>query len=371
MSYNSGARAVLRDQEPLDRESLRAKFLRDAGWGDAQVAPLAGDASTRSYYRVTGSQGRAVLMDAPPAAESAPCPPDADEDARRLLGYNAIARLAGPDSRAFAALAEWLCDAGFSAPHVLSADYNSGYLLLEDLRDDLFAKVIAQGESPRPLYEAAIDVLVNLHSHDAPKIAEGCGASHPILTYDILALTAEVDLLLDWYVPAATGSPASDTARNELQRLWHEAWACLPPSPSIARVGLIDFQDALAGHPAYDLVSLLTDARRDVESDIARDMLERYIIARGGEADFNEGAFRTAYALLSIQRNAKILGIFARLWKRDGKPKYLGYLPRVWQYVESDLSYPALTALKDWFAVHIPTEERGDWLQKRYNEENK
>jgi aminoglycoside/choline kinase family phosphotransferase len=363
-----------------ERAAAITAFLRAADWEGAEARPLAGDASTRRYVRLKRGKESALLMDAPPKAESAPCPPDADEAARRQLGYNAIARLAGPDSKRFAAFAETLAARGLNAPRVHAADYDQGLLLIEDLGDELFARAIEKGAAEAPLYEAAIDVLLALHEAPAPPELGANGLRVPLLAYDPLAYKAEVDLLIEWLYPLVTGHALAPGARAEWDALWAQVleglgrdnasvivlrdyhaenlfW--LPQRAGLARVGLIDFQDGLSGSRAYDLVSLIEDARRDVDPALADAMLERYIAgAKAQQRGFDAEAFRREVAILGAQRNAKILGIFARLWKRDGKPGYLKLIPRVWRYMERDLSAPALAPLKAWFDRYLPAELR-------------
>ncbi len=372
---------------PSARENLMASFLATAGWGDAARGPLAGDASTRRYDRLNGPRGRAVLMDAPPGKEAPACPPDADEATRRALGYNALARLAGPDTRHFVALAEFLVAHGFSAPRILAADLENGFLLLEDLGDAIYNRVIADGGNELALYEAAIDALVALHEVDAPTaFSLSQGGTVPLLDYDAVALGEETRLLCQWYLPAACDAPSNEALEDEFLQLWRKTLGCLndalevvilrdyhadnllwlPDREGLARVGMIDFQDGLRGHRAYDLVSLLEDARRDVAPELATQMVARYIAgAQATNPGFDVEAFTLGYALLGLQRNTKILGIFARLWKRDGKPQYASYMPRVWRYVEQNLSHPAVAELKIWYDQHIPEQWRSDFLARK------
>lgn len=342
-------------------------FLDASGWGGAQTTPLAGDASSRSYFRVAGKNGRAVLMLAPPAAEAASCPPGATPHERIALGYNACARLAGPNLNAFIAIADTLRGAGLSAPDIYAADTARGLALIEDLGDDLFAKVVDNiGE--RLLYENAIDVLAHLHDR-AP--APPCADGYEMLSYDHAALMAEADLLIDWYWPLKKGAPAEDSVREEFSgivdgllsglsapdvivlRDYHaENLLWLPDRKGPACVGIIDFQDGLLGSRAYDLVSLLEDARRDVDPALARAMIERYAKASGGS--FDNDQFLHDYAVLAVQRNAKILGVFARLAERDGKPRYLDLLPRVEGHFRNDLARPQASPVRKFFAKHFP-----------------
>ncbi|MGF1454784.1 MAG: aminoglycoside phosphotransferase family protein [Alphaproteobacteria bacterium] len=373
---------------PDPRAPLREAFVEAHGWPRAALRPLTADASTRRYFRLVEGDRRAVLMDAPPAAETAACPPGATWEERIALGYNAQARLAGPEPRAFTGAAAWLRAQGLSAPDVSAADHIQGLLLLEDLGDDLFARVIEAGTPPRALYETAVDLLVHLHGREAPdRLAVEDGSHWPLLTYDALALRAEIDLFLDWYWTAATEASCVPSA---LRAAYHAAWdpvlaslenaqpvfvhrdyhaenlVWLPGRTGPARVGLLDFQDALRGPEAYDLVSLLTDARRDVEPWLAEAMLERYSAARlQGGMPFDDAAFRSAYAVVSAQRTAKILGIFARLCYRDGKLRYLGFMPRLWRSMDEALAHPALSSVAGWFSAHVPPDLRGNALAAR------
>ena len=363
----------------IPRETIIRGFLLQSGWGGAALEPLAGDASSRRYVRLRRDGNTALLMDAPPKAESAPCPPDADETTRLKLGYNAVARLAGPDTRRFGAFAVALAARGLAPPDILDADYEQGLMVLEDLGDDLFARAIAAGTPEAPLYEAAVDVLLALHITQAPAALGVTEPRVPLLTYDALAYKAEVDLLIDWLYPLLKGSPLPEGLRAEWDALWRKAlreirigthvivlrdyhaenlfW--LPMRHGLHRVGLIDFQDGLGGSPAYDLVSLLEDARRDVNPELGRAMLEHYITgASNRDRHFDAEGFRSDFALLGAQRNAKILGIFARLWRRDRKPGYLKLIPRVWGYMARDLEAPALADLKAWFDKNLPAELR-------------
>jgi aminoglycoside/choline kinase family phosphotransferase len=302
-----------------------AAFVAAAGWDDARIEPLAGDASFRRYFRVVAPGRSAVLMDAPPAYE---------------------------DSRPFLAVAEHLIDLGFAPPRILARDLAQGLVLLEDFGDARMAEVIAADPAREtPIYEAAIDLLRDLHRHPAG----------PFAPYDLATYQREAALFPEWYMPAVGLDAAAGYAEA-----WNAALdgICMDHSITVLRdyhaenimllpdggLGLLDFQDALAGHPAYDLVSLLQDARRDVPEALEAAMLDHY-----GPVD------RAAYALLGAQRNAKILGIFTRLWKRDRKPRYLNYQPRVWAYMERDLAHPALAPVARWFDDHVPREKRADF----------
>ncbi len=356
------------------RRDERAAFLAAAGWTDAVAAPLAGDASTRSYERLTreaagARPARALLMNAPPAAEGAACPPDADAAARRALGYNAAARLAGPNLNAFLAIAEMLRAAGLSAPAVYAADAAAGFALIEDLGDGLFARAIPAGADAATLYAAAVDALLALRAA-AP--SPPAGAAYAMLDYDRLALEAEVDLLAEWYAPYKNYS-ASDGFAADYRAAWSSVLDALSAPSSVVlrdyhaenllwlpdragpqRVGVIDFQDGLYGHAAYDLVSILEDARRDVAPDLAAAMLERYCARAGGSGPFDRAAFTCDYAVLGAQRNAKILGVFARLVVRDGKPRYAEFMPRVEAHFRRNLQHPMLAPVARLIAQTLP-----------------
>ncbi len=363
-----------------DREDELEAFLGDNKWSVARRVPIASDASTRKYERLYRPEGRAVLMNAPPSAEAPSFPPGASIDERKALGYNATARLAGPDMGSFVALSNLLSGFGLSPPKVLAADLDRGFLLLEDLGDDLFARVLEQGADETELYKAAVDVLLLLHQQ---KISHALSIpnrpDYVLGTYNDTALIAEAELLTDWFWPLVKGkSPSEDTKRSFLEA-WNEVWPSIRADHPVlvlrdyhaenliwlraregtARVGLIDFQDAVLGPRAYDLVSLLEDARRDVPPDLAEDMIEYYCgVMKSVIPSFDGNEFRRSYAALGAQRNAKIIGIFARLCKRDGKPAYLKLLPRVWRHMEHDLEAGHLEKLKDWFDSHIPDEMR-------------
>jgi len=356
-----------------EREIQRRDFLDASGWRGAEIAPLPGDASTRSYARVRLGDRRAMLMDQPQAAEAPVAPARATPEERRALGYNAVARLAGADTARFVAVSNYLRGLGLSAPEIHAADPNQGFVLIEDLGDDLYANVLAaRSTDERELYEAAAEVLAALHAVQAPAVLH---PDKPLHAYDDTALTAETDLMTQWFLPLALQREASEEEIERHRALWREALAAvdarapvfvhrdyhaqnliwLPERGGTARVGLIDFQDAVAGARSYDLISLIEDARRDVAPEIAQCTTQRYLDVAGED----ETAFRAQMAVMAAQRNAKIAGIFARLYKRDGKPRYLGYLPRVWGYLERDLEHPALAPLKSWYDETLPREVRG------------
>lgn len=363
-------------QQGADRASEARAFLDSAGWGDCTLRPLPGDASTRRYARVLLNGRRAMLMDQPPKAEQPPCPPEATPEERRALGYNAVARLAGADCTRFIAAADYLRARGLSAPEILAADIDKGFVLIEDFGDELFADTLGKGADEATLYSCAIDALVQLQLEAAPS---HLSSDKPLYRYDETALLAEVDLMTDWFVPTVLGRRARSDEVEDHRSRWRAVLRTLNGSNPVfvhrdyhaqnllwlpgregpARVGMIDFQDALAGTRSYDVVSLLEDARRDVAPELGNAMTERFLDGlRAGGVEIDREVRGAERAIMAAQRNAKIAGIFARLSKRDGKPRYLDYLPRVWGYLNRDLEHPALAPLKTWYDRTIPQEAR-------------
>lgn len=305
-------------------------FLDAQGWGGATVSPVAGDASFRRYFRVVAGNGdRAILMDAPPPHE---------------------------DPRPFIEIAEYLKGNGFRSPGIFARDLSRGLVLIEDFGDDRMREHLdAHPEDETAIYRQAIDTIIGLsrvHCADLPP-------------YDETAYLREVNLLTEWYMPMM-GLKVDQAGFEDVWKLALEPVAN-EQSVTVLRdyhaenimlladgdQGIIDFQDALVGHPAYDLVSLLQDARRDVSPELEAAMLQYYEDHAVPHKDFG-----LHYALLGAQRNTKIIGIFTRLWKRDGKDRYLGFLPRMWKLLERDLAHPGLAPLKHWFDQHIPAEVR-------------
>ena len=354
------------------RDEAMNDFLRQAGWGKAAREPLPGDASTRRYIRVREGARTALLMDQPQDAETPAAPANATPEERRALGYNAVARLAGADCERFIAAAEFLRAQGLSAPDIYAADPPKGLVLIEDFGDTLYADVLTRGEDEHALYANAIDALAKLHEADAPSSLPRGKTLH---AYDETALLAETDLMTEWFLPLALNRKAEPHEAAEHRELWRNVLRQVADASPVfvhrdyhaqnllwlgdregaARVGLIDFQDAVAGTKSYDLISLLEDARRDVSPELAESMTRRYISATGA----NDEAHRAEMAVMAAQRNAKIAGIFARLYLRDSKPRYLSYLPRVWNYLNRDLSHPALAPVRAWYDKTIPLEHRG------------
>ncbi len=360
-----------------DRGEAARAFLKQAGWGAASLTPLPGDASTRHYLRAEQNGRIAMLMDQPQGAETPACPPDASAEQRRGLGYNAIARLAGADCARFVAVADFLRARGLSAPEIYAADTGQGFVLMEDLGERLYADVIPAGGNEAELYRGAVDALARLHREAAPTALI---ADKPLYAYDDTALLAEIDLMTEWFFPVGLGRAATADEVAEHRALWSAAlmpmlaaepvfvhrdyhaqnllW--LSDREALARIGVIDFQDAVAGTKSYDLISLIEDARRDVAPELAEAMTRHYLAAMEAQGTgVDAEAHRAEMAVIAAQRNAKIVGIFARLAKRDHKPRYLGYLPRVWGYLNRDLEHPALAELKRWYDARIGHKARG------------
>ena len=354
-----------------DREQQILAFLKDAGWDEGVRNPLPGDASTRRYEKLTLGSKKAVLMDAPKGAEAPSEPEGATPAMRAKLGYNALARLAGPNPEAFAAIAKELKMRGFSAPAIMAQDQDAGLMLLEDLGGNLYARLLEEDPSKEgPIYKGAIDTLGAIYRSSFPVKMHSGAKTWRVRDYDEHALQAEADLFLDWFA-ADFDKKISSAAKKKWYRIWAELWPFLgkhpkglalrdfhaenlfwmPKRQSVARVGLIDFQDGLFAHPAYDLVSLLEDARRDVALELHAPLIKRFCEKAGLKHDDD---FKAAYAVMGAQRNAKILGIFVRLAKRDGKPHYRDLIPRVAQHFIRDLSHPALSDLKNWVSDNVP-----------------
>ena len=317
-------------------------FLASCGWEGSEILPLAGDASFRRYFRVVHGDRTAVLMDAPPPHE---------------------------DVKPFVAVAEWLGQAGLTAPEILARDVDRGLLLLGDFGDWRLREYLDDDPTrERELYELATDVLIHLHQHDPMPGLPPHGLDQWL---------EELKLFTEWYCPAVGLSVDAEGYRSAwaqvlepvakdglgpvtVLRDYHaENVMLVKGREGVAQFGLLDFQDALAGHPAYDLASVLEDARRDVPPDIERAMLDRYIAAVGGGRQFER-----SYWALAAQRNARILGVFTRLWKRDGKPHYTQFQPRMWGLLERDLAQPGLEPVRNWFDANVGTEHRvAPWKQ--------
>ena len=325
------------------RDAQIAAFLESAGWAGAVRENLAADASFRSYDRIRLGARRAVLMNAPPEHE---------------------------DITPFIDLARHLRGLGYSAPEPIEADVEAGLLLLEDLGDDTFTRLLAGDANERSLYVLATDLLIDLHRR--PPAQALYDALPP---YSDRMFLDEAALLVDWYIPAALGAALADNARSDYIAAWRAALPLARAVPEtlvlrdyhvdnlmriegrdgIAACGLLDFQDAVAGPASYDFVSLVEDARRDVPAKLAGELRRRYLDAL---PHVDEEDFDRSRAILGAQRHCKVIGIFTRLCVRDGKPGYLGHIPRVWRQLESALAHPALAGIAAWLDAHVPPAMR-------------
>jgi aminoglycoside/choline kinase family phosphotransferase len=358
-----------------DREALKAKFLADHGFGRASREPLAGDASTRAYERLRLADGsRLIFMDQPPG-EDAPCPPDATPAEREAAGYNALARLAAGRVDAFVAVAGWLHDQGLSTPALLAQDAGQGLAVLEDLGDGIYARLIEQGQDEAPLYDAAIEALAQVHAITPPAVLTAQGCVWPLLDYDATALKVASDLFVEWLPKLRPRIVLDPAAIAEWDALWAPIQArgaagatvfChrdyhaenliwLPEREGAARVGMLDFQDALRAHPAWDMSMLLHDARREVSPELEARCLELYFALR---PEVDRGRFLTDFHALGALNIVRILGVFARLVTRDGKLRYLAFMPRMWAYLDRCLADPSLAPLKAWLDARVPADAR-------------
>ena len=325
------------------RDALISGFLDTAGWPGATRETLAADASFRRYDRIRLGDRRAVLMDAPPEHE---------------------------DIAPFIELAHHLRGLGYSAPEPIRADLDIGLLLLEDLGDDTFTRLLARDADERSLYLLATDLLIDLHR----KPREQC-VFDELPHYSDQLFLDEAALLTDWYIPAVLGEPLSADARANYVAAWRSVLPLARAVPEtlvlrdyhvdnllridgregIAACGLLDFQDAVAGPVSYDFVSLVGDARRDVPLALVGELRRRYLDAVP-HTDAND--FDRSCAILGAQRHCKVIGIFTRLCVRDGKPGYLDHIPRVWRLLETALAHPALAGIAAWLDAHIPAADR-------------
>jgi len=324
------------------REPLIARFLAAHNWGTAKRSLLAGDASFRRYDRLIAADGsRAVLMDAPPPMENV---------------------------RPFIAIDQLLTSLDLSVPRILAADPENGLLLLEDLGDDTYTRLLAAGHDEADLYTRATDLLSALHQRLPATALAG------LRDFDADSAILQVSRLLEWYWPAIHGGEPSAAIRQAFEDAWRAVlplWHQLPQSlvlfdyhvdnlllldrPDVRCCGLLDFQDALAGPIAFDLASLLEDVRRDVPLELRRRLIARYLAANPG---LDRDAFMTVYAVSAAQRNIRIAGTFARLLRRDMKPDYQRYMPRTWELIAEDLQHPALAPVAAWFETYLPPQDR-------------
>ncbi len=333
-------------------------FLATAGWGDAAASALTGDASFRAYVRLRKADDTAILMLAPPDKEAV---------------------------EPFIAIARYLAELDLSVPRILAADPEPGFVLLEDLGDALFPAALASGADETQLYTAATDVLVHVHSQACPEILPGVHEAHALPLFSPARLQEEVDRVLEWHWRALFNADVSLAIRRDYHAAWAPLWQSvanasrvltqfdyhspnlmwLPQRSGLQQIGVLDFQDALQGPAAYDVVSLLQDPRRDLLSGLEAQMRARYIAAR---TDIDVAAFELDYAILGAQRAARLLGTFVRLWQRDGKPHYLQHQPRVWRYLDASFTHPKLAPVRDWFEAHIPHNKRAAYWADIYGQ---
>lgn len=351
----------------LQRLEAFRSIVERSGWADARRESIQGDASTRIYERLVKPGGEtAILMISPPRPDGPPV--------RRGRSYSAIAKLA-ESVHAFVAVDRALRALGFSAPRILGEDLAAGLLILEDLGRE--PVVDALGPIPER-YGEATRLLAKLHATTLPQVLPVAeGRDHALPSYDLEAFLIEVELLADWYVPHVLGHQLSGSARAEFVNLWSETlmeivagpttWTLrdyhspnlfwLPEREGLQRIGQIDFQDAVLGPPAYDVASLLQDARVTVPAEFELKLIGLYARARrAADPDFDVATFARTYAIMGAQRATKVLGIFARLDRRDGKPQYLKHLPRIEAYLARNLAHPVLSKLKVWYETHLPLD---------------
>ncbi len=349
-------------------QALR-QFLADAGYADAGRQRMPGDASTRSYARLIRDDGVVILMNAPRRPDG-----PAVYDGKSYSGAVHLAE----DVKPFVAIANGLRERGFSAPSIHHADLDAGFLITEDFGSEGFI----EGDPPQPIperYQAATDMLAALHRQPLPEtLPLTAQASYVIPALDTDALLVEVSLMLEWYLPDRGAAPSARAGAEFIEmwryllatataapKTWVKTWVLrdfhspnliwLDERAGIAKVGIIDFQDAVLGSAAYDMVSLLQDARIDVPEQLELALLMRYIKARrADDAAFDPAHFAELYAIMSAQRNTRLLGTFARLNRRDGKPQYLRHQPRIWTYLTRSLAHPALARFREWYAANVP-----------------
>ena len=325
------------------RTAAMEEMLARNGLVDAGREPLPGDASFRRYVRLRARGHSVMLMDAPPEHENV---------------------------RNFVLIARHLEALGLSAPRVLDVDEVHGLALVEDLGETTFTRLLDGGADPEPLYDLAVDVLVALHEHPRAKAID-------VPVFDRPILLDGVATFVEWWWPAATGRTPSAPVVEAWSEAWRQALAVVDTAiprtlvlrdfhvdnlmrlegrSGVAGCGLLDFQDALIGPAPYDLVSLAEDARRDLDPALRRRITARYLDAR---PDVDRAAFAASSAVLAAQRHARVIGVFTRLWQRDGKPGYLRHLPRLWSLFEARLAEPPLAPVANWVETNVPRSLRG------------
>lgn len=355
------------DSQTNSRQTDITGFIAKAGWADAQLNWLGQDASTRRYGRLEKGGHIALLMDAP-RIEAAPCPPDADEDLRNEMGWNAQSRLAASRVDAFVAVADHLRARGFSAPEIYAADAEAGLALIEDFGEAReFARLIERGEEDEvALYTEASALMAALHSEPAPAML----ADWPILDYDALALRVNADLFVDWlpqldarmatgehvqaaWTRARDGLIAQAVAfpRDLILRDYHaENLLWLPERDGLARIGLLDFQDAVNGWDGWEMAMLIQDARRPVSADASEAAIAAYIAGSGKD----RAQFEARLAVLGTLNALRIAGLFARLPIRDGKQRYLDFMPRQQYLLAENLHHPACAEMANFVRQFAP-----------------
>lgn len=325
----------------MNRDAAIQAFLASKAWQDASISPMTGDASARKYWRLSDSKRKSVLMDAPPPETITP----------------------------FVHVQRLLAGMGLSVPKILGEDHQQGLLLLEDLGDMTFTRALNSGMNEADLYRLATDALIEMH-RNIPASAKDILPLH-----DEARAIREVNLVLDWYWPALFGEEANLDIRASYEAAWRALLPLrnqLPPSIALfdfhvdnlmvlegrkgaAACGLLDFQDAVIAPMGFDLASLLEDVRRDVPANIKNEMKARYLTAF---PNIKTADFHLVYNISAAQRNVRIIGTFARLMRRDSKPHYQSFMPRVWRLVEEHLQYPGLEEVRAWFDQHIPKNLR-------------
>lgn len=356
--YGAAAAKVARLQTLRD-------FLALAGFADARRERMAGDASTRSYARLYRGDAPSILMNSPKRPDG-----PAIYDGKSYSGAVHLAE----DVKPFVALANGLRERGFSAPEIQQADIDAGFLITEDFGTAL----VVEGAPAAPIadrYQVATDMLAALHRTMLPEILPlAPQINYRIPLFDTDALLTEIGLMLEWYLPDR-GVKTDDNLRADFIMMWRKLLEKIEGAPrtwvlrdfhspniiwlesrdDVQKVGIIDFQDAVLGPASYDLVSLLQDARVDVSEELELAMLTRYARARrGADPTFDPAAFAETYAVMSAQRNTRLLGTFARLNRRDGKPQYLKHQPRIWTYLNRSLAHPHLAVLRSWYTANVP-----------------
>lgn len=355
--------------QALARNDAINAFLAMTRWAKASRRFLEGDASFRRYETLHMGDAQAVLMDMPARPDGPPV-----KDGKP---YSAIAHLA-EDIRAVIAINGVLAARGYSAPKVEAYDLAQGFAVMEDLGRNVYGRMIALGQDITEPMREAVAVLADMAGQDWPSEVPLDGRSYRVPPYDLGAQMIEVDLLPSWFWPHLNGTAIPAEALADFNAQWAELLPLTQParrvwtlrdyhSPNLLwlseregmkRVGIIDTQDCLLGHPAYDLASMLQDARVDIPFEQADRLFEHYCALRQDERGFDRASFELAYCILGAQRATKILGIFARLSKRDGKHGYLRHIPRVSRYLERNLAHPRLAGLKAWFDTHLPAPRR-------------